>query len=92
MNQPIPRPPDKLICYRDAHRVCGPDCMAFITPPQGPDYIGQQWARCMLLVNTHRTGKHLVILADAVSQQTKKAAVALADAARSAQPPPPVPR
>jgi hypothetical protein len=66
--------------------------MAYITAPNGPDYVGQQWARCILLVNTHRTGKHLVLLADAVGQQVKKAAAAIADAARTNQPPPPTVR
>jgi hypothetical protein len=66
--------------------------MAYITPPAGPDYVGQQWAHCILLVNTHRVGKHLVILADAVGQQVKKSVTALADAARANQPPPPTVR
>lgn len=66
--------------------------MAYITAPAGPDYMGQQWARCLLLVNSHRTGKHLVLIADALGQQLKKTAAAIADAARTNQPPPPVPR
>jgi hypothetical protein len=92
VNRPIPRPPDTLLCYRDSARVCGPDCMAYITPPNGPDYQGQQWAHCLMLVTAHRTGKHLVLLADAVGQQVKKSVTALADAARINQPPPPTVR
>jgi hypothetical protein len=87
-----PLPPDRLVCFKDKTRVCGPDCMAYITRPTGDDYRDQQWANCLLLVNSHRTGKHLVILADAVSKQAQKAATALADAARTNQPPPPMPK
>ena len=87
MTQPLP--PDRLVCFKDKSRVCGADCMAYIARPAGDDYRDQQWANCLLLVNSHRTGKHLVILADAISKQGQKAAAALADAARTNQPPPP---
>ena len=53
-----------LFCFMNADRVCSADCMAFLHPPPAePDYAGQQWASCLLLVNVHRGGKHLVILA-----------------------------
>lgn len=84
--------PEHLICFKDRNRICGPACMAYITPPVGPDYAHQQWANCLLLVSAHRTGKHLVILADAINKQAQKAATALADQVRTNQPPPPVPK
>ena len=71
-----PLPPDKLVCFKDKTRVCGPDCMAYIAAPTGPDYTDQQWARCLLLVNTHRTGKHLVVLASAMGEILQKAKTA----------------
>jgi len=58
-----------LSCFISQDRVCGPDCMAFLPQvPEGKDFLGEQWAHCMLLVNAHRTGKHLVIIA---SEQSK---------------------
>lgn len=85
-------PPNALNCFQDRARVCGPDCMAFITPPPTEDYRGQQWAQCLLLVNSHRTGKHLVVLADSVGRHLQKTSQALADQARAHQPTPPVVR
>ena len=57
-----------LFCWRDKDRPCTAECMAFTPPPQAKDYKDQQWASCSLLVNGHRTGKHLVILSEVVSK------------------------
>ena len=57
-------PEGKLFCFLTPERLCGADCMAYLTtPPNTPDHVGQQWPRCLLLVNAERAGKHLVILA-----------------------------
>lgn len=57
------------LCFINNTRVCGPDCMAFLPQaPSGDDYKGEQWAHCHLLVNAHRSGKHLTILANVHSQ------------------------
>jgi len=70
-----------LACYRDQPRVCGPDCMAHLPQvPDGPAYQGENWAHCLLLVNSERVGKHLIILADLLKK-------AQANAARNQQPP-----
>lgn len=62
-----------LFCFMDSARPCGPDCMAYLNPPpQDPDYQGQQWSSCLLLVNAHRTGKHLVILTADVHKLAEK--------------------
>ena len=53
-----------LYCWKDKDRECGPECMAYIQPPNSKDYVGQQWAHCHILVNEHRKGKHLVILSE----------------------------
>jgi hypothetical protein len=82
-------PKEGLICFRDAARVCGADCMAYELAPPGPDYDDKQWATCMLLVNTHRVGKHLVVLASVGSELLKRAKNESADRARANQPPPP---
>jgi hypothetical protein len=84
--------PEGLICFKDKQRVCGPDCMAFTTPPAGPDYVDQQWARCILLVNSHRTGKHLAVIYGLLSEQNQKAKTLQADQLRMGQIPPPMPK
>lgn len=80
-----------LTCFMDKDRACGPDCMSFLSVmdrPEGDDYKGKQWASCHLLVNAHRGGKHLVILASAGADIAKKAK----DQQRMNQTPPPVVR
>ena len=84
--------PNGLYCFIAAHRECGPACMAYSPAPEGPDYKDQQWATCMLLVNAHRLGKHLVVLASTVDTVRKQLNLAAADSARTrAQSAPPNP-
>ena len=78
-----------LICWKDKERPCAADCMAFIEPPEGGDYQGKQWANCLVLVNEHRTGKHLTILAQAGSELVKLRKNDAADRIRNNQPAPP---
>jgi len=78
-----------LMCFKDSDRPCGADCMAFADAPEGPDFQGKQWANCMVLVNSHRTAKHLVILASFGGQLVQKAKTEQADRIRANQPPPP---
>lgn len=82
-------PEDGLVCFLDVARPCGADCMAWDARPEGPDYADKQWANCMLLVNAHRGGKHLVVLASVGSDLLRKAKNEAADRARTNQPPPP---
>ena len=63
---PDDRPVDDgdIFCFIDASRPCRPECMAHsVFPPEGKDYEGKQWARCMLLSNAHKIGKHVVHIA-----------------------------
>lgn len=56
-------------CFKDQTRVCGPECMAYLTtPPTGGRYTGQQWARCLVLVNSEKSAYHLTILANEVAK------------------------
>jgi hypothetical protein len=84
--------PNGLYCFLNMARPCGPDCMAWQMPPPGVDYQDQQWASCMLLVNAHRGGKHLVVLAASASELVHKAKNETADRLRAQQPPPPAVR
>lgn len=62
-----------LICFKDITRLCGPDCMAYLSaPPQGKTYMGAQWANCLLLVNSERVGRHLTVLTQTVSEYIRK--------------------
>lgn len=79
-----------LYCFLNAERVCSSDCMAFVAPPDGPDYRDQQWANCLLLINAHRGGKHLVVLASATGELLQRSKNEAADRARN-QPGPPSP-
>lgn len=77
-------------CFINQDRVCGPDCMAFLTvPPTGNAYQGENWAHCMVLVNLDRTGRHLTILANNDSSLLSMKRNALADQQRLNQPAPP---
>ena len=63
--------------------------MAFlIARPQGPDYVSEQWAKCALIVNLHKVGKHAVAIAMQGEGLLKHLKVKSADAAR---PTPPIP-
>jgi len=81
-----------LFCFLDSARPCEADCMSFLlVQPEGRDYEGQPWARCTLLVNLHKVGKHAVALAGQGDSLLRHLRVKNADAARSSQPmPPPV--
>ncbi len=80
---PYVEPPDmrdikeELMCWRDMNRVCGPDCVAYITNTEAallaPEYKDASgtvlgWARCRSLVYDYRASKHLVILAEAAKE------------------------
>ena len=63
-----------LVCFLNQNRPCGADCMAYLPAserPQGVEYAEAQWASCLLLVNAHRTGKHLVVLAGSAADAVK---------------------
>lgn len=61
---------DRLYCFQDGGRACGPECMAYLTfPPVGPDYDNKPFSRCQVLVTQHQTAKHLTIIAKHLSQK-----------------------
>jgi len=78
-----------LYCFLNCERECGPDCMAYLpVVPEGfdyrtPDEEARQWARCMVLVNMHKCGKHVVHIAAKAEEAVKLARVAAADQQRS---------
>lgn len=54
-----------LCCFLTADRVCGPDCMAFVTNPTASQKseLSEQQQHCSLLVSAERVGRHLPIIA-----------------------------
>jgi hypothetical protein len=84
--------PTGLYCFLNDARPCSAECMAYDAAPVGDDYKDKQWANCMLLVNAHRGGKHLIVLASLGAEVLHKTKTAAADHARTNQPPPPVPK
>jgi hypothetical protein len=81
-----------LYCFLNPVRPCTAECMAYDTPPQTADYQDKQFAHCMLLVNAHRAGKHLVVLAQVVDQFYRRVTTDAADKQRAGQTPPAPPR
>lgn len=84
-NAPPQPPPEPLAgaCWLDQHRLCGPDCAAFLTkPPDGVAYQGEGWARCLLLVNADRVGRHLVIITQITDRLERQRRTEVADQKR----------
>lgn len=80
----------ELYCFIDSARPCTAECMAFLpVRPEGPDYEGQQFAACSLLVNLHKLGKHHVAIAQQGAALLKHHRVKAQDDARTSQPLPP---
>lgn len=80
-----------LFCFQNDARPCAADCAAFIDAPDHADYKDQQWARCLVLVNQHRTGKHLTMIANSLENLIQIRRKSDADRARTNQAPiPPV--
>ena len=76
---------DQVFCFKDSARPCDSDCVAYLTTrPEGADYESQTFSQCLLLVNSHRTGKHLTVLASQGSALLKHLRVKTADSVRAA--------
>lgn len=76
------------MCFLNNERFCTPECIAYLNKvPEGPAYLGEQWARCHVLVNVDRAGRHLVVLASTVGELKNHIKNEAADKAR----PKPVP-
>lgn len=75
---PYIAPPDKmdndarngLVCFLNPGRVCGADCMSYLTfaLPSKTSELGPQQEHCLLLSCAYRTSKHAIIHAKTASQ------------------------
>lgn len=76
-------------CFFNQDRVCGPDCMAYLSsPPSGKAYVGENWSHCHLLVNIDRTGRHLALIHQEISTLNIDMKKRQADATRPMPPSP----
>jgi len=66
--------------------------MAYVMPPDHPDYKNQQWAHCLELINLHRVGVSALRVSVDVQNLTKLLKGDAAERARANQPKPPVPQ
>lgn len=74
VKEPQPVPEASGSCFKDQGRTCGADCMAYLTEaPAGKMYLGQQWARCLILVNEERSARHLTIIANELTAKHAEA-------------------
>lgn len=83
--------PDKLTCFADGDRFCGPDCMAYKTIPDENQQLDSGQQHCVLLSSIERTGRSLNIIGsvlNAISSRMKKREE---DAMRGTPPAPPNP-
>ena len=85
-------PGSGLYCFRDQQRACTAECMAYVNPPEGDEYKGQQWAHCLELISLHRSGKHLALLAVYGQKLLQLHHNGAAERQRTNQQPPPVPK
>ena len=88
-SQPIPN--DKLACFLDQGRFCGPDCMAFVTVPEPSTHVDVAQVRCVLLTSVERAGRSLNILGQIANNALKYQQNRDADAKRGGPIAPPNP-
>lgn len=78
---------DGLMCFLNADRVCGVDCMAYTTAPEQSPLSVQQ-RHCVLIVGVERLARHVAVGAKLLNDMQ----VAAKDRQRTEQRPPPPPR
>jgi hypothetical protein len=84
-----PRP--LAYCFIGEERVCGPDCMAYMSSPADVPLDPQQ-RQCLVLVSADRLARHAVIGVKIVGDMLTFVKQANADVKRTEQKPPAPPR
>lgn len=82
---------DRMFCFLDQDRLCGPACMAFLTYPKRSDNseLADSQTHCSLLLAADRVGRNVTILASTLAQGEKRRRMADLDARREASTPKP---
>lgn len=59
---------EQMMCFMDAERICGPDCMAFLTFPRraNSSELSEMQSHCTFLSSADRIGRNITILAAAL--------------------------
>lgn len=77
------------MCFLNADRQCGPDCMAFTPQPADVQVLAPQQRHCVALVSAERLGRHAVIGVKILSDAFSFFRNVTADQQRTGQKPPP---
>lgn len=85
------KPDDKLLCFLNKDRFCGPDCMAYKTIPDDNKQLDKGQQHCVLLSAIERTGRSTNIIAQLIDTILKRDKTKDADAKRGSPPAPPSP-
>ncbi len=80
---------EQLYCFLNAQRVCGADCMAFVTYPRESTKSELQGLQphCAFINNADRVGRNVVIMASSLVERQKQQKLAQIDAQREANTP-----
>ena len=93
--EPLPPQKDKVFCFLDQARFCGPDCIAYKTIPDAlgvnPSPLDSAQMNCVLICSAERVGIYAGMLASSANNALKQQAVRDADAKRGGPPSPPNP-
>lgn len=82
---------DTLLCFLTPDRMCGADCMAYVTFPRtaSSSELSEHQAHCILLSSAERVGRNITILASDLVKTSRRQRIAAADKAREASTPKP---
>lgn len=81
-------PRNGLMCFLNADRECGPECMAYTTMPAEAVHLDVQQKHCVLLVGVNRLGRHTGVMAKLINDAVTHNRKMVADSARQAPTPP----
>jgi len=75
---------EQMMCFMDAERICGPDCMAFLTFPRraNSSELSEMQSHCTFLSSADRIGRNITILASALHDTARRAKTKDMDAER----------
>jgi hypothetical protein len=76
-----------LFCFLNSDRVCGAECMAFVTHPRmaSSSEMNAQQQHCVLLTSAERVGRNVTAIASMQASSLKKTRIDKADQQREGQ-------
>jgi hypothetical protein len=75
---------ERVYCFLDRERVCGPECMAFLTHPRqsNSSELSDLQAHCTLLTGMDRLGRNITIIASTLTGKARSEAIKEQDTIR----------